>query len=123
VIYTPVGGVSNPTSYICVHNGTTTAPGTLGYWIPMSQNPRVPIYQDAWGNPIFVVLGGTLGYGPPFPGSTPPAVPAHLQQGYMAANGVYIQAVSPDGQLFFASAGPDGDFSRADDNIYSYDVK
>jgi prepilin-type N-terminal cleavage/methylation domain-containing protein len=123
VTYTPVGGIAGVTSYICVHNGTTSAPGTLGYWIPMSQNPAVPIYQDAWGNPIFVVLGGTLGYGPPFPGSTPPAPPTSLQQGFMAANGVYTQASSPDGQLFFASAGPDGDFSKADDNIYSYDVK
>jgi hypothetical protein len=28
--------------------------------------------------------------------------------------------VAVAGQPFFASAGPDGDFSRGDDNIYSF---
>jgi prepilin-type N-terminal cleavage/methylation domain-containing protein len=136
VLYTTPGGVQSQTSYICVQAHTSSlsnAPGTLGYWLPLSQDPSVPIYLDAWGNPILVMLGGTMGYGPPFPQLTSQSPPVPAPPGYMVANGVCFQVSSPDGRLFFASAGPDGRFdndaplqpnsTKADDNIYSFDFK
>jgi len=79
-------------------------------------NPyQVPIILDGWGNPIiYVPRGGitvwvTTGSGP-----------------------TLITVSRPDNRPFFASAGPDGDFSayspspapsqvRGDDNVYSKD--
>jgi hypothetical protein len=41
--------------------------------------------------------------------------------GNMVVSGNPIQIHSPDGRPFFASAGPDGDFSNGDDNLYSFE--
>ncbi len=74
----------------------------------------VPVLLDGWGNPIIFVPGGTLGNpttattGQMFTGSGTAAT---------ATNGV----ASPDGRPFFASAGPDGDFSKGDDNLYAFE--
>ncbi len=70
----------------------------------------VPVLLDGWGNPIIFVPGGILGYQP---GSA---------SGMLTAGGIQgTQVKSPDGRPFWASAGPDGDFSKGDDNLYSFE--
>ena len=66
---------------------------------------RIPL--DAWGNPIILVPGSGL-WGLEVGGVTIPNDPDRA-----------IKA--PDNQPFWASAGPDGDFSKGDDNIYSFE--
>ncbi len=87
----------------------TPSPPDPGYWFPIcgvvSNHPTVdltdPIFLDAWGNPVICVMGGQL------TGVT--------------AGGRSVTVSSPDGRLFWASAGPDGDFSKGDDNLYSFE--
>lgn len=69
-----------------------------------------PLPLDAWGNPIvFVPASGLtnlttsgVSYAP---GAVAPNLPA-------------LRA--PDGRPFFASAGPDNDLAKGDDNLYSF---
>jgi prepilin-type N-terminal cleavage/methylation domain-containing protein len=70
---------------------------------------RIPL--DAWGNPMIFV-------------------PASGLSGVVLADGQFHTITSPDGQPFWASAGPDGNFSysvsgstvipHGDDNVYSF---
>jgi len=85
------------------------APPNYYYWLPALTVPAgsttplpTPVMLDAWGNPIIFVMGGVLG-----------AVNAGGQTA--------INVNSPDYHPFFASAGPDGDFSKGDDNLYSFE--
>ena len=110
---------------------TAVMPPNKAYWmlaypvVPVSGTPdnSVPVFLDAWGNPIIFVPGGSLGAAPN---------PANVVNGLaVAGSGAMVsgsgpaaiatQANSPDGHPFFASAGPDGDFSKGDDNLYSYE--
>jgi prepilin-type N-terminal cleavage/methylation domain-containing protein len=105
-------------------SGVSVAPPDPNYWFPSTYfgdsptSPTVgtpdnsaPVPLDAWGNPIIFVPGGSLGNGSVYgPGS-----------GALVAGGISITARSPDGRPFFASAGPDGDFSKGDDNLYSFE--
>ena len=59
-----------------------------------------PILLDAWDNPIIFVPAGGIA----------------LQQG-----GQNLVVKSPDNRPFWASAGPDGNFQKGDDNLYSYE--
>ena len=68
-------------------------------------------------------------------GATAPLNPALITDGYnnpivacpstgltgVTTNGVVTPIRSPDGKPFFASAGPDGDLSTGDDNVYSFE--
>lgn len=75
-------------------------------------NPT-PIFLDAWGNPIIFVPGSGL-----LVWSKSQAVQdTSTKQWYVKP--ILIQ--SPDKKPFFASAGPDGDFSNGDDNLYSFE--
>jgi len=106
--------------YVCIHSPTQNADGTYtpaftpsppdsAYWLPISGivngTPQVeltdPIFLDAWGNPIICCIGG--------------------QMSNVTAGGRVVTVSSPDKRLFWASAGPDGDFSKGDDNIYSFE--
>jgi type II secretory pathway pseudopilin PulG len=60
----------------------------------------IPILLDAWNNPIIFVPGSGL---------------------QTTVNGSTIVITAPDKQPFFASAGPDGDFTHGDDNVYSFE--
>jgi prepilin-type N-terminal cleavage/methylation domain-containing protein len=95
---------------------------------------------DAFGNPIVYVPAGTpliigtyigpSGANMPHVGDTvlagstyfvcikenPPSPTAPLNLDYWRNAAV----TSPDGRAFWASAGPDGDFGKPDDNIYSF---
>ncbi|MDQ3439618.1 MAG: prepilin-type N-terminal cleavage/methylation domain-containing protein [Planctomycetota bacterium] len=93
--------------------------------------PGVPL--DPWGNPIILVPSAGL-CGDPNPG---PAVEGSMWVGGPSSDSDGIRFVvavpqagntarigpirSSDGRPFWASAGPDGDFRSADDNIYSFE--
>lgn len=59
-----------------------------------------PTINDGWGNRIEYIR------------------PAGLNT---VVNGTNVTIRSPDGRPFFASAGPDGDMNKGDDNVYSFD--
>ena len=95
--------------------------------------PMPTIVLDGWGNPIiFVPSGGLCGVGS---NATDPdamwvggkagetdakAVVSVDPAGNPPANSVR-QIKSPDNRPFWASAGPDGNFCTADDNMYSFE--
>jgi len=79
-----------------------------GASLTMPAGYAVPFLADAWGNPLIYVPSGGLGK-------------------VNFTNGATNQTVTSSGQLvdpqnrgFWASAGPDGDFTTGDDNIYSF---
>jgi prepilin-type N-terminal cleavage/methylation domain-containing protein len=72
-----------------------------------------PLVLDAWGNPIVFVPASGL---------------YDVTVGEVLHNAVATSATSFDGPIkskdnrpFWASAGPDGDFSLGDDNLYSFE--
>jgi prepilin-type N-terminal cleavage/methylation domain-containing protein len=66
-----------------------------------------PVVLDGWGNPIiFVPASGLANVYVNSTSSSPTLLTTPIQ--------------SPDHRPFWASAGPDGDFVRGDDNIYSF---
>ena len=84
-----------------------------------SSGNATPVLLDGWGNPIiYVPSGGMTGVwmgGPkPEPGSGGIS--------YLSTDAVVKKVMSVDGRPFWASAGPDGDFSQGDDNLYSCPV-
>ena len=66
---------------------------------------------DGWQNPILYVPTQTAGT---YAGT------AALE---VTRNGRTEVIKSPDGRPFFASAGPDGDFQKGDDNVYSFSLE
>jgi hypothetical protein len=119
-----------------------SAPAANTNWV-QDDNPT-PLILDAWGNPIiFVPATGLINVytGAGTPDATvatlPPPVafiPAGLRslppitspEGQNDPNyGPPVQnvfpGVKPPGRPFFVSAGPDGDLSTGDDNLYSFE--
>ncbi|HEY8666056.1 MAG TPA: prepilin-type N-terminal cleavage/methylation domain-containing protein [Tepidisphaeraceae bacterium] len=81
--------------------------------LPSNQLAPNNVVLDSWGNPVIYVPPGGLanvGLGLKSDGSQIAGIPA---------NTLPIQ--SPDKKGFWASAGPDGDFSKGDDNLYSFE--
>jgi prepilin-type N-terminal cleavage/methylation domain-containing protein len=72
-----------------------------------------PVVLDGWGNPIVLVPAGGLS------GVIVNGTIAHHGAGGPQQGAI---VTAPDGQPFFASAGPDGDFINGADNVYSFDV-
>ncbi len=73
---------------------------------------HAPLLLDGWGDPILFVPGQN-----PNPAAPPsPWGLTGVTVNSTAGNTVH----SPDGRPFFVSAGPDGDVSKGDDNIYSF---
>ena len=68
-----------------------------------------PALADAWGNPVILV-----------PSSGLAGVTVNNRGGLIIRSGGKDVA-SPSDHPFWASAGPDGDFSTGDDNVYSFD--
>ena len=71
---------------------------STGQAIPLSATVG-PVLLDGWGNPIIYVPSAGI---------------------KVTLNGQAVTITAPDKQGFWASAGPDGDFSSADDNVYSF---
>src|SRR5205085_11015114 len=87
-------------------------PGGSAEWRDETDAPiHVPLILDAWNNPIIFVPGSGLRVR--LLNGKKSLDPADNTQTYV------IQ--SPDKRPFFASAGPDGDFAKGDDNIYSFE--
>jgi type II secretory pathway pseudopilin PulG len=113
--------------------GTVTLAGTAG-WSDESVSssgtavPRaVPILLDGWNNPIIFVpssglrvklLAGERGYNPADPNQDYIIVSPEGHVTNQGTAGVYVDR---PGRPFFASAGPDGDFTKGDDNLYSFE--
>jgi prepilin-type N-terminal cleavage/methylation domain-containing protein len=74
---------------------------------------------DSWGNPIlFVPSGGLVNVR--FGGQTSTVTGQSAVGTTTTAGGGQITVTSPDSRPFFVSAGPDGDVSLGDDNVYSF---
>lgn len=85
----------------------------------------VPRYcmVDGWNNPIILVPAGGLVLNVPDPAST--TSPQGTKQMLVRSTGTTpftgtAPPVSVNDRPFWASAGPDGDFSTGEDNIYSF---
>jgi hypothetical protein len=82
--------------------------------------------KDGWGNPILFVpasglhvrvLNGASTYKPT------DATQNYIivsPEGSVSGNGTATPVVTKIGKPFWASAGPDGDFTKGDDNLYSF---
>jgi prepilin-type N-terminal cleavage/methylation domain-containing protein len=81
--------------------------------------PQTNILLDAWGNPIIYVPSGGL------EGVVLKAAPTSATLYLVQSNGTTAYTTPPtpktNARPFFASAGPDGDFAKGDDNIYSFE--
>ena len=75
---------------------------------PGQTTRTIPILCDAWDNPLLLVPAAGL-TGVTIDGK---AVPTITSSGQAATN--------PANRAFWASAGPDGDFTKGDDNLYSF---
>lgn len=75
-----------------------------------------PIFLDGWGRPILFAPGRT---------STASGADRWGASGLRFTNGEANRGISsfqpPNGRGLFISAGPDGDFSTGDDNLYSFE--
>jgi prepilin-type N-terminal cleavage/methylation domain-containing protein len=136
-VYYYVGNrvLHDKTYYRCTTEHQAGSPPPGGAWVVEGQETATvktsatPILLDGWNNPILLVpatglrvrlLNGEKSLDPTKPGqtaliispegtSTPPAMPN--------VPGKLVRAGKP----FFVSAGPDGDFAKGDDNIYSFE--
>jgi prepilin-type N-terminal cleavage/methylation domain-containing protein len=126
--------------FVCAVTPTSVAPtypfptpAETSPWYDETAYPRgAPILLDGWGNPIIFVPASGLhvkllnGQGSYL--ASDPASPAQTQEfiiispeGSVSGNGGANPVVTHLGRPFFASAGPDGDFTKGDDNIYSFE--
>jgi type II secretory pathway pseudopilin PulG len=86
---------------------------------------KFPILLDAWGNPIIFVPASGLGsdasgaIGALKVGGVQRVVTSSKLRDPINVNTDY--AILGTDRPFFASAGPDGDFTTGDDNIYSFE--
>jgi type II secretory pathway pseudopilin PulG len=125
----------------------STATSTPGINTTANQQHGTPdpaIVVDAWNNPIIFVPGGGLvpptyvsgifyKKGATVTTGTAPNLTFFrtLKEGKLGSpaagpdwesvQGSYAVVVAPGNRPYFASAGPDGDFSTLDDNMYSFD--
>jgi hypothetical protein len=122
----------NGKRFVCINtNGVSspTAPSSdpSAGWTP-DLGPACPVILDAWNNPIIFVPATGLRvrkHGDKPDGD--PKTPDMQTMIIVSPEGKvdYTSAAQPkvvqSGRPFFASAGPDGDFAKGDDNIYSFD--
>jgi type II secretory pathway pseudopilin PulG len=80
---------------------------------------QVTFLLDSWGNVIlFVPSGGLVNVR--FGGQTSTVTGQSAVGTTQTLGGASIRITSPDSRPFFVSAGPDGDVSLGDDNVYSF---
>jgi prepilin-type N-terminal cleavage/methylation domain-containing protein len=81
----------------------------------LANSSGTPVVLDGWGNPIIFCLP---------PGLTNVFLHFGTSQAILVGpapqNTTQTAITSPDGRPFFVSAGADGDFTRGDDNMYSF---
>lgn len=112
-------------TYRCINSNlaaTATEPYTdTADWV--ADNDPTPLLLDAWGNPlIFVPATGLINVRTGSASSGDLTIVALPGSGAITGYNRTIAAPiqSPDNQPYFASAGPDGDLSTGDDNVYSF---
>ncbi|HZZ43437.1 MAG TPA: prepilin-type N-terminal cleavage/methylation domain-containing protein [Tepidisphaeraceae bacterium] len=84
---------------------------------PGNGQPKYPILLDGWGNPIIYVPAAGMS-GVTVAGLTNRIV---TSGGILATNYGAGQSFPAGATGFWASAGPDGDFTTGDDNVYSFE--
>ena len=90
-------------------------------WIDVTSFNRIaPMLLDGWNNPIILVPASGLLVTKTINGTQTPWIEIS-PEGKVDSNGTPTMKVKQLGRPFFASAGPDGDFSTGDDNVYSHD--
>jgi prepilin-type N-terminal cleavage/methylation domain-containing protein len=101
-------------TYVSIQPNSDNPAPTAANWRDESTAPQqAPLVLDAWHNPIIYV-----------PGSGMTVMLLNGGTSYdIAANPnlKFLTIKAPDNRPFWASAGPDGDFSRGDDNVYSFE--
>ena len=109
--------------YVCNIAPATAAPPGMGWG---ATDHHTPVVADGYGNPIWFIPRGGLG-------DTPNGVNLVSKGGgsydkpnqLIVAPGAVPNPTPPPTKIgkrpFFASAGEDGDFSKGDDNQYSFD--
>ena len=115
----------NGVAYRCIASHAGAATFAAASW--STDSVPAPILKDGWGNPIIYVPGSGLGVrllnGQK--ANTPTDVTQNFvvvsPEGHVNNNGTAAPVVTRVGRPFFASAGPDGDFSKGDDNVYSFE--
>jgi type II secretory pathway pseudopilin PulG len=116
-----------------VKDGTQPVVSGTSPWYDETASPRgVPLLIDGWSNPIIYVpasglrvklLSGYGGYTTFAANPTQAAAQNYIvvsPEGHVTGNGTANPYVDHLGKPFFASAGPDGDFTKGDDNLYSF---
>jgi hypothetical protein len=99
-------------------NGNPT-PGGGGEWIDITGKlPPAPLLLDSWNNPIIFVPATGLRVRL---SNDPSKVVIVVSPEGEANNTVAPPTIIRPGRPFFASAGPDGDFTAGDDNVYSFE--
>lgn len=96
-------------------------------WYDESAAPLgAPLMLDGWGNPIIFVPGSGLkvrllnGKSKLDPNDATQNFIVVSSEGKVTGNFTANPVVDTPGRPFWASAGPDGDFSKGDDNVYSF---
>ena len=82
----------------------------------------VPVLLDAWGNPIiFVPASGLRDVNLGEPPAPFVITSAKVYRATGTTDVLTDGFLAPNARPFFASAGPDGNFSLGDDNLYSFE--
>ncbi|HVT88232.1 MAG TPA: type II secretion system protein [Tepidisphaeraceae bacterium] len=97
-------------------------------------SPAAPLLLDAWDNPIIFVpatglrvrlSNGATDYNVPTSAAVQPTSMIIVSPEGQVAMNTTVTPPQPQltrpGRPFWASAGPDGDFAKGDDNIYSFE--
>jgi prepilin-type N-terminal cleavage/methylation domain-containing protein len=109
---------SNEVTTVAPVSGSYTASYPTATITLMNPNPP-PVVLDGWGNPILFCPGSGI-----VTNVNPAVTVGGLTNVYLNTTTGSSQGAttitSPDGRPFWVSAGPDGDFARGDDNIYSF---
>jgi prepilin-type N-terminal cleavage/methylation domain-containing protein len=111
--------------------GTTPNPSAATpNWV-VDNTPAAPVLLDAWSNPIVFVPGTGLrvrllnGKAENEPADVAQSMIIISPEGKVVRENPNNPASPPKvvqaGRPFWASAGPDGDFAKGDDNIYSFE--
>ncbi len=122
------------TKYLCLQEHDATSPPTPGANWAVDNSAQTPILLDSWNNPIIFVPGTGLRVRTPDgatryvngDGTIPPEVKTTIVMSPEGKSGPDPGGsgnpkVLQTGRPFFASAGPDGDFAKGDDNLYSFE--
>jgi prepilin-type N-terminal cleavage/methylation domain-containing protein len=105
-------------------SGTSTPP--TSNWVD-DKSATAPLLLDTWNNPIIYVpgtglrvrlLNGAKDYSDP---KVTTAIIVSSEGRVETITDPIHPRVTQPGRPFFASAGPDGDFAKGDDNVYSFE--